>query len=97
MIKFLPCSVDVIKCLPSAYHNHSTPIKGVLQYYLIRKRFQDDEECRLFYCNSNLGGQITLVKILICANMTCSVTRWTQNYSVNFIDLWLAVNGSYLA
>ena len=47
-------------------------------YYLVRKSFQNDEEWRLFYCNSILGCWV-IQDFDLCKLDKCDVTKGTQS------------------
>ena len=47
-------------------------------YYLVRKNFQNDEEWRLFYCDSTLGRRV-IQDFDLCKLDDCDATKGTQS------------------
>ena len=47
-------------------------------YYLVRKSFQNDEEWRLFYCDSTLGRRV-IQDFDLCKLDDCDATKGTQS------------------
>ena len=51
-------------------------------YYLVRKSFQNDEEWRLFYCDSTLGCRV-IQDFDLCKLDICDVTKGTQSGAIS--------------
>ena len=47
-------------------------------YYLVRKNFQNDEECRLFCLDSTLGCRV-IQDLDLCKLDECDITKGTQS------------------
>ena len=76
MIRFLPCSVDVVKCLPNAYHNQYSNQSTIITLFKRVFKMMKNGGC----CIAIAFLVAELLKILISANkITCALTRWTQN------------------